>query len=95
MIQYQLVHNASLNRRITLDEYEQTIACAKELGFESLFLQYLKSNVYNLPDFSSRPNPYTTGSHSKSIKCLRIEELSVLLWHLLFVNLCIILYRFA
>lgn len=58
MSQYQPVHKASLNRRITADEYEQAITWAKELGFESLFLQPLESNVHNLPDFSSPLNPF-------------------------------------
>lgn len=58
MSQYQPVHKATLNRRITADEYEQAISWAKELGFESLFLQPLESKVHNLPDFSSPDNPF-------------------------------------
>jgi putative pyruvate formate lyase activating enzyme len=60
MSQYRPVHKAAatLNRRITADEYEQAIAWAKELGFESLFLQPLESKVHNLPDFSSPDNPF-------------------------------------
>jgi uncharacterized Fe-S radical SAM superfamily protein PflX len=56
MNKYQLVHKTSLNRRITPDEYEAAIAWAKELEFESLFLQYLKFNVYNLSDINSPLN---------------------------------------
>jgi putative pyruvate formate lyase activating enzyme len=58
MSQYRPVHKATLDRRITNDEYEQAIAWAKELGFESLFLQPLESKVHNLPDFSSPDNPF-------------------------------------
>ena len=58
MSQYQPVYKATLNRRITADEYEQAIAWAKELGFESLFLQPLESKVHNLPDFRSPDNPF-------------------------------------
>ena len=58
MSQYRPVHKATLDRRITTDEYEQAIAWAKELGFESLFLQPLESKVHNLPDFSSPDNPF-------------------------------------
>ncbi len=60
MSQYRPVHKAAttLNRRITEEEYEQAIAWAKDLGFESLFLQSLESKVHNLPDFSSPDNPF-------------------------------------
>ena len=60
MSQYRPVHKAasSLDRAITRDEYNQAIAWANELGFESLFLQSLESKVHNLPDFSSPNNPF-------------------------------------
>ena len=60
MSQYQPVHKAasSLNRRITMEEYEQAITWAKELGIETLFLQSLESKVHNLPDFNSPDDPF-------------------------------------
>ncbi|MEK9628953.1 MAG: radical SAM protein [Nitrospinota bacterium] len=60
MSQYQPVHKAtsSINRRITREEYDQAISWAKELGFESLYLQPLESKVHNLPDFSIPDNPF-------------------------------------
>ncbi len=71
MSQYRPVHKAAstLNRRITSEEYEQAIAWAKELGFESLFLQSLESKVHNLPDFSSPDSPFPldrTRNHSNA-----------------------------
>ncbi|MBC8283399.1 MAG: radical SAM protein [Nitrospinae bacterium] len=60
MSQYRPVHKAKpgLDRTINSEEYEQAITWAKELGFESLFLQSLESQVHNLPDFSSPDNPF-------------------------------------
>jgi putative pyruvate formate lyase activating enzyme len=60
MSQYRPLHKAksALSRRINQGEYEQAIDWAKELGFESLFLQPLDSEVHNLPDFSSPTNPF-------------------------------------
>ena len=36
---------------IPKEEYENAIGTARELGFESLYLQFMESTVHNLPDF--------------------------------------------
>ena len=41
-----------------MEEYEQAIIWAKELGIETLFLQSLESKVHNLPDFNSPDDPF-------------------------------------
>jgi putative pyruvate formate lyase activating enzyme len=60
MSQYRPVHKAQfpLNREITPDEYEKAITMARELGFESLYLQSMETAVHNLPDFKNKENPF-------------------------------------
>ncbi len=62
MSQYRPVHKAMgripLNRKITRREYESAIAMADELGFESLYLQSMDTEVHNLPDFNDIGNPF-------------------------------------
>jgi len=54
MSQYRPVHKAQgpLNRVITEEEYDSAIVMARELGFESLYLQSMQAEVHNLPDFN-------------------------------------------
>jgi len=47
-----------LNREITSEEYESAISMARELGFESLYLQSMERAVHNLPDFDNTENPF-------------------------------------
>ena len=47
-----------LNREITPEEYESAISMARELGFESLYLQSMETAVHNLPDFDNTENPF-------------------------------------
>ena len=60
MSQYRPVHKvkSNLNREITKEEYENAIGIARELGFESLYLQFMESTVHNLPDFDDAENPF-------------------------------------
>lgn len=60
MSQYRPVHKAQfpLNREITPEEYEKAIVMARELGFESLYLQSMETTVHNLPDFNNTEAPF-------------------------------------
>lgn len=55
---YKAAGRAALSRTITAEEYEETIRMARDLGFETLFVQDLKSDLHNLPDFLSSENPF-------------------------------------
>lgn len=67
MSQYRPVYKSVLDRKITSQEYEQATAWANELGFESLFLQSLESEVHNLPDFSKPDDPFPLDRTRNSI----------------------------
>ena len=43
---------------ITMDEYDEVIRMAEELGFEYLLVQRMDSRLHNLPDFRKRENPF-------------------------------------
>ncbi|MFQ5672740.1 MAG: radical SAM protein [Nitrospinales bacterium] len=62
MGQYQPVHRASVNpllsRAITLHEYEEAVEMAQGLGFETIFIQDLRNDLHNLPDFRSAADPF-------------------------------------
>ncbi|MBI4390136.1 MAG: radical SAM protein [Nitrospinae bacterium] len=62
MSQYRPVHkaldNPQLSRMITKNEYAEALRMAEELGFETLFVQRLEDALHNLPDFTSRDNPF-------------------------------------
>jgi putative pyruvate formate lyase activating enzyme len=62
MSQYRPVHeamkNKHINREITQEEYEKAITMARELGFESLYLQSMDTTVHNLPDFNNAEDPF-------------------------------------
>ena len=57
---YHLVHKvmSQLDREMTSEEYESAISIARELGFENLYLQSLKTAVHNLPDFDNTENSF-------------------------------------
>ncbi|MBI4384473.1 MAG: radical SAM protein [Nitrospinae bacterium] len=62
MSQYRPVHKAladpRISRMITESEYAEALRMAEELGFETLFVQRLDDALHNLPDFTSRDNPF-------------------------------------
>jgi putative pyruvate formate lyase activating enzyme len=60
MSQYRPVHKAtsSLDREITSEEYESAVSMARELGFESLYLQSMETAVHNLPNFNNTEDPF-------------------------------------
>ena len=62
MSQYRPVNKApsipELARRVTLEEYDKALHMAADLGFETLFVQDLNSEMHNLPDFTRTENPF-------------------------------------
>ena len=60
MSQYRPVHKVTsqLDREITSEEYERPISIARELGFESLYLQSMETAVHNLPNFENTEYPF-------------------------------------
>lgn len=62
MSQYQPVHKALkdpvLSRTLTANEYENAIQMAEELGFETVYIQKLETELHNLPDFDISENPF-------------------------------------
>ncbi|MDA0692088.1 MAG: 4Fe-4S cluster-binding domain-containing protein [Nitrospinae bacterium] len=62
MSQYQPVHKAGANprisRRIYSEEYEAALQMTRELGIETVFTQDLEDEQHNLPDFRKKENPF-------------------------------------
>ena len=76
MSQYRPVHKVTspLDREITPEEYELAISMARELGFESLYLQSMETAVHNLPDFDNTENPFPLDrTHNQGIA--KVEQL--------------------
>jgi putative pyruvate formate lyase activating enzyme len=49
--QYRACYYPSINRPLTVAEYDEVIAYALELGLENAFIQELDSQAHYLPDF--------------------------------------------
>jgi putative pyruvate formate lyase activating enzyme len=62
MAQYSPIHRGQdfppLSRPVSLQEYEEVIDCAWEMGFENVFIQDLNSQESGIPDFSCH-HPFT------------------------------------
>jgi putative pyruvate formate lyase activating enzyme len=62
MSQYQPVHKAGANprisRRIYSEEYGIALKMARDLGIETVFTQDLEDELHNLPDFSKQESPF-------------------------------------
>jgi putative pyruvate formate lyase activating enzyme len=62
MSQYYPTINArrdsQLNRAISIDEYEEVVSLAYELGLENGWIQEMDSKEYYLPDFSNTDSPF-------------------------------------
>jgi putative pyruvate formate lyase activating enzyme len=61
MAQYSPLHRSQdfppLNRPVSLQEYEEVIDYAWEMGFENVFVQDLNAHESGIPDFN-RPDPF-------------------------------------
>ena len=55
---YKALDIPQLSRSVSLKEYEEAISMAQDLGFETLYIQDLQSNLHNLPDFETSENPF-------------------------------------
>ncbi|MEC7641550.1 MAG: hypothetical protein VYC17_05275 [Nitrospinota bacterium] len=62
MGQYCPVHKAlsspQFSRSITREEYAEALQMAQDLGFDTLYIQELQSDLHNLLDFTVSENPF-------------------------------------
>ena len=62
MSQYYPTGNArkvpQLSRAISIDEYQEVVKLAEELGLENGWIQEMESKEYYLPDFSNTDSPF-------------------------------------
>ena len=68
MGQYQPVNQTGefpeLNRTITQQEYNEALAMAEDLGFETIYIQEISPDKHDLPDFNNNSHPFPNWSEN-------------------------------